>query len=189
MKTRFLSLALAVFLLFSLAACKSVSPPPLDNDASGTSEAITTESAPPEAVLYDGKPIVKYLGGTADEITVMMGVPLGDSGDNPPSRIDYDGIHFWYDDGIFVRAEVYNLDLLEVDGVPLDKNRAGLIGLLGEPAHEWWGDDDEWGPEDVYSMAYQLTDCSIIFDFFNIDEAPVLAHVQERSAGGGEQDE
>jgi len=179
MKTRFLALALAAFLLFSLAACKTTSPPPTDDDESSTTEALTTKSAQPEAVLYDGKPIVKYLGGSADEIAELMGEPLGDSGDIPPARIDYDGICFWFDDGILVRAEIHNLALLEIDGAALDRNRAGLINLLGEPEY----DGADGGPENTHFMEFQLPSCEMIFEIHDLNEAPVLAHLQASANG------
>jgi len=198
MKSRFLALALAVFLLIAMSACNitlssppdnsgtetlagstTSPPPPLlsetpDTDVNSTDEPATPDSdesitgdganVQPGSVTYDEKPLSPLFGGSINEVVNVMGTPAGDSGDNPPQRLDYDGIHFWFDDDCMVRIELFELSLLAVDGAALDRNRAGLRDVLGEPANDGWG-EGYYGAESVYYIEYSLSDCSIYFEF------------------------
>jgi len=140
-----------------------------------------TANAQPRIVTYNDKPISPLFGSSIHEVINIMGTPLGDCGNSPPHRLDYDGIHFWFHDGYFARAEVHSLSMLKIGGVTPGKNRASIVDLLGNPAKEHWGDDDALGPKDTYYMVYYLSNYSIVFKLYDFDAPPAMVHVQNRT--------
>jgi len=178
MKTHFsgsMALALAALLLLAITACG----PKTDKaSASVTEESGDEAMEQPERVTYAGKPISPLLGGSRNDVIKSMGAPLGTCGTEPPHRLSYDGIHFWFDDDACVRAEVFTLSVLKIGETALDKNRAELIALFGNPAKEFWGDDAGAGPEGMYTMVY-VFDCILFIYFADLNIAPVGIDVQK----------
>jgi len=117
---------------------------------------------------FEGKSISQLLGSPIKEVIKVLGEPLGDgtTEDGVIYRLDYDGIHLWFDDGIFVRAEAYNaaVSKLAIDGISLNKNRTELIKAFGKPIKE--GREEEmYGNEDAFIMKYRLSNGIVLLEF------------------------
>ena len=176
MKIQFLALAAAVLLLFSFIACS----PKSDKAAASVSEE-TADDEKLKIVTYNGKPISPLLGNSRNEIIKAMGTPLGTCGTEPPSRLSYDGIHFWFDDDALVRIETFNPSALALGEDTLNKSRAELIKLYGNPAKEFWGDDAGYGPANTYTIIYasNLSHCLISLYFADPDSTPWGADIHK----------
>jgi len=136
----------------------------------------------PKIVTYGGKPVTPLLGKTPDDVINVFGAPESSSHDdrNVIINIAYEDILLWFDNGLFTFLENYNPGALEVDGISLDKNRSTLIGLLGEPDYEDWG-EGAYGAEDVYIMNYLLQNYRIYFEFWDgTEEPPYMVLINSR---------
>ena len=130
---------------------------------------------------YNRKPVSPMLGSQIDEVIKVMGAPLGTGADDKgiPYRLDYDGIHLWFDEGIFVRAEAFDLSKSAIDGITLNKNWAELFGELGKPEKEGW-EEGYYGAENAYVMKYNLSNGIILIEFENdINMPPFMINVQK----------
>ncbi|SFL98111.1 zinc ribbon domain-containing protein [Pelosinus propionicus] len=119
----------------------------------------------PREVLYKGKTITNWIGARPrqkslqDEFGALVATGKARGGDYRR----YDGITFFIN---VQRDEIVsiggtNLELFTVNGVSLDKDRAGLIRIFGNPQKEGqvMGGDDEGS----YYMAYDYMGYSLAF--------------------------
>jgi len=122
----------------------------------------------PVIITYGGKPITPLMGKSLNEAVSILGAPEASSEDDRGvvQSISYGGIVFWISGGCLDSLESYDPGALEANGASLDKNRAGLVGLLGTPAHEGWS-EGAYGAENVFYMSYDLTDCWAYFEFLD----------------------
>jgi len=133
-------------------------------------------------VTYGGKPLTPLMKKTPDDVINALGAPVSSSLDDSGGTINiyYDDVLLWFDDGLFTYVENYNPGALEVDGISLDKDRAALIGLLGEPEQEGWG-EGAYGAEDAYFMDYYIQDYRLYFEFWeSTEEPPVMVLISSR---------
>lgn len=116
-------------------------------------------------VLYKGKTITNWIGARPkqkplqDEFGALVATGKARGGDYS----NYDGITFFIN---VKRDEIIsiggaNLELFTVNGVTLDKDREGLVGIFGNPKKEGqvMGGDDEGS----YYMAYDYMGHSLAF--------------------------
>jgi len=131
---------------------------------------------------FDGKPVSQLLGSSVNEVIKLMGDPVESSADEDGviHRLDYDGIHLWFDDDIFVRAESFDLSLLAIDGLTLNKNRTELIEAFGKPAKEG-RQEGYYGAENAYVMLFNLSNGIILLEFEeDLNVPPYMINVQEK---------
>jgi hypothetical protein len=123
-------------------------------------------------VLYNGKPIINWLGSGLVYLRDEFGVP------------DIDGIvgegeayGYMYGNWDVVFVNAYDGDYIGfiygqpaaimLNGVTLDTNRDQLIRLFGTPVYEGWGDEDYYaahGMDNAYFMQFIYQGISISFE-------------------------
>jgi len=176
-KSLFISLLCAAALTFS--SCGSSGSKGDNSAANQESDNLLTTS---KIFTYEGKPVSPLLGSSIDEVINALGEPLGKQTDdkNITHRIDYDGLSFWFDDGIFVRAESFEISSkLAIDGVALDKNREELINALGAPEKEGREEEGFYGSENVFVMKYRLSKGMALLEFEeDVNVPPNMINVQ-----------
>ena len=162
-----LALSYALNLLVVNVATKS-----LLNSYNETAPQQVTTAVPSQAnktyqgeVLYKGKTITNWIGARLkqkalqDEFGALVDTGKARGGDYRR----YDGITFFID---VKRDEIIsiggtNLEMFTVNGVTLDKDRAGMVRIFGNPQKEGqvMGGDDEGS----YYMAYDYMGYSLTF--------------------------
>lgn len=89
----------------------------------------------------------------------------------------YDDIEFDLNGETITRTENYSLEKYTVDGENLEKNRTGLVEILGEPS-------DEGDTGSGYSMTYHFVTYSVFFKLGEVDSEAwrmcVLPHDDEQ---------
>ena len=133
-------------------------------------------------VTYGGRPITPLLGRTPDDVTNALGAPVSSNQDGTGAiaNIYYDDILLWFDGGLFTFLENYDPSALEVAGVTLNKDRATLIGLLGQPDTEGWG-EGAYGGDNIFFMNYYLDNYRLYLEFeFGPDFPPYMALISLR---------
>ena len=136
----------------------------------------------PKIVTCGGKPITPLLGRTPDDVINVLGAPVSSSHDDSGAIINiyYDDVLIWFDNGLFTFLENYNPGALEIDGISLDKDRTALIGLLGEPDYEDWG-EGAYGAEDAYIMIYYQQNYRLSLEFWDgIDAPPMMVLISSQ---------
>lgn len=116
-----------------------------------TSEAATGD------ILYGNRPAVSFLGISMEELYPILGMPI-------EGPMVYEGTEYYLYDGIEFSGEAGYVDyirgdasLLTVNGTTLDKDRAGIIEILGEPVlEEEMPGFEEDGIDGYYVMEYML---------------------------------
>ena len=126
----------------------------------------------PGKILYNGKPIMNWLGSRLVYLPDDFGAP------------DIDGIvgegeayGYMYGNWDIVFVNAYDGDYigqiygqpaaLTINGIPLDTNRDQLASLLGTPVYEDWGDEDYYaahGMDNAYTMQFSQGNYSISFE-------------------------
>ena len=132
-------------------------------------------------VLYDGIPLSIFFEFSKDDIIGALGVPRSVVEDWMDYQ--YDGVFMFFDDpkhdltvcysdyiGVYA-IHFRNPSAVQVDGMTLDKDRNGLVAILGSPSDEGWGwdYDDE---EDYYYMRYDRIDYSFGITMGNPSTSP-----------------
>lgn len=174
-------LMLAVVMVLSVTACSDNAPPAEINDSSNVMSIPTTQSTaePSEAtglstdesvdtptdsaelpriedsfpgeVLYEGIPVSLFFQATIDEVVGVLGIPA----DNNEYTCIYDDISFYRDEeGKVTSVESFNLEAFTLDGNALDKDRTGLISIIGNPSSE--GDGGSGHEITFYQEKYTL---------------------------------
>lgn len=121
--------------------------------AANTSGESGTKSSYPFISYGYGAIPVDYLLESVDNVIFQ----LGDSQLNDEFKLRYDDLEFYHDNGAITSIVCTDPSLLEADGVPLNKNREGLISIFGQPHEEG---NDGGG----YFMSYDLPYCSLYFE-------------------------
>lgn len=109
-------------------------------------------------ILYEGIPLSTLISLPANDIIAGLGTP--DIYDE--YKLAYDDIEFDLNGGRITRTESYSLDKYTVNGENLEKNRTGLVGLLGEPS-------DEEYTGGGYSMTWQFPVYSVFLELGDAD--------------------
>jgi hypothetical protein len=110
-------------------------------------------------LTYKGIPLA-YLTDTVDEVINRLG-PANDTAtsEGVGGKVFYDDLEFYVDEHNSIGSVYcYNTSALKIDGIPLNKNRAELIELLGDPAEEYGEYDDEAG---TFSLRYYIGDYNV----------------------------
>jgi Leucine-rich repeat (LRR) protein len=91
-------------------------------------------------ILYKGLPLSRYLDYSIEKVIEAFG--------NPSYYNDYDEYLYEFEDIMFsyngetrqiFKINIYgNLNIVEIDGVKLNKSRTELIGIFGKPSSEYW---------------------------------------------------
>lgn len=121
-------------------------------------------------LLYKGQALMCLLGSSPEELNKIFGAPTGGTPVN--GEILYGGTEYYvYDDICFLLGEQgtavninVSADAVEMNGMTLNQNRAGIIDLLGVPWYEEQLPEDEAGEGrgDCYVMEYSEYDGGII---------------------------
>lgn len=129
-----------------------------------------TESTAYGELLYKGQSLMRLLGSTPEELNQIFGAPTGGTPFN--GELLYGATQYYLYDGLCVlldgQGTVFNIsvnaDSVEVNGTTLNKNRAGIINLLGTPWNEGQLPEDESGEGfgGYYAMEYSVYDGGII---------------------------
>ena len=122
-------------------------------------------------VLYRGVQIQQFFDYSY--IYNTLGVPI----EEDYCYIGYEDIAFYEDD--FTGKVYYILGdpgAFNVNGVTLEKNRTGIVEILGVPIHEEWKADDEG--YDWYIMAYERESYYIQFAMYSPDDPASLIYIE-----------
>ncbi|MCL2163749.1 MAG: DUF2628 domain-containing protein [Oscillospiraceae bacterium] len=91
----------------------------------------------PGMLLYKGVPVSWILDSSVDEVIGALGSPMIFNEDRIMYRENGHNTEFSYNnDGQVYNIYSFNLSAFEIDGVTLDKNRNGLISILGNTPYE-----------------------------------------------------
>lgn len=116
-----------------------------------------------DEILYKEKTIINWLGKRPKGLWDEFGAPLNTGKARGGDYRSYDGITFFInvqrDEIIYIEGT--NLELFTIKGVALNKDRAGLISIFGNPQKEGqvMGGDNEG----AYYMTYDYEGCSLVF--------------------------
>lgn len=136
-------------------------------------------------LLYNDLPVSTFFDYTIDDIMEAWGEPIDEGYYNGGEYYGYEGgIAFIpdYNTGA-INYIIGHPSIFEIDGVALDKNRAELIDLFGNPTEEYWGDDYE-----PY-MIYEHSNYSIWFNMSNEDSEAYHITIRLISSEDGNDDE
>lgn len=120
-------------------------------------------------ILYKDIPISSFFDSPADDVAETLGLPSGEDRDDD-IRLYISGT------GEVSSAEIWTVSDLVMDGVTLNRNRDGLIQILGEPDEEGYGGG--------YFMKYYFPSYSV---YFELGEPDSVAWRVSISPGGGEE--
>ena len=123
-------------------------------------------------ILYDGNPILQFMGADISEVIDVLGEPL-DVTSRPPSTdiagiYVYDRLYFHVDDNTSIGYITMSPDVCEIDGVSLDKNRDELISILGVPEYEMFDEEGEFS--NYLLLDFEIQDCLVRFCLETSDE-------------------
>jgi len=110
-----------------------------DNPSNISNQSNTTPSQADSdysgVVLFDGIPILHFFDCDIYDIWDSFGRPFEAGYTLYYAYSSYDGVVFNYleETGEIIFIEIYKPDKVTIDEITLDKNRAGLVALLGEP--------------------------------------------------------
>lgn len=120
-------------------------------------------------ILYKDIPVSSFFDSPADVVAEAIGLPLGEDQD--------DDIRLYISDtGEVSSIEIWNTSTLTIDGVTLNRNRDGLVQILGEPYEEDYGGG--------YYMRYYFPSYSM---YFELGEPDSVAWRVSVSPSGGEE--
>ena len=113
--------------------------------------SIDTPASMSNVILFDSKPILKWIGSSVADLRDGLGSPdfEGVVWEGGTYGYSYDGINFIKSDNAEVITHIFGTpSLLMCNGTTLDKNRDGLVSLLGSPVFEDWFDN--YGEDGYY---------------------------------------
>lgn len=151
-------------------------------DAIMGSYKISTANTSGESGAKSSYPFISY-GYQGIEIDYLLEsidnviFQLGDSQLNDEFKLRYDDLEFYHDNGAITSIVCTDPSLLEADGVPLNKNREGLISIFGQPHKEG---NDGGG----YFMRYDLPNCSLYFELGEPDSEAWRISISPNEATG-----
>jgi len=127
----------------------------------------------PGEITYKGILVSSFLGVSKDSVIELLGTP---SSENSTFYVfDYDGISFQCNTNWDITHVYPKPARCEVDGITLNKNRAGLIELLGNPDSEGPGEYDE-----DYGMTYYMPYYFIHITLPSPDEVATGIYMSQR---------
>lgn len=114
-------------------------------------------------LLFNGTPAYKWIGESIDTIRNTWGTPLNYVDTEWSGEItrycEYDGIEFSFYGNRSIFSIAMDANLCSLNTISLDKNRSGLIEILGAPTNEGWETYDydyETGNFiEIYRMNYE----------------------------------
>lgn len=135
------------------------------------SEGINIRSSYDGEMTFNGVPVSSFIGVPIYSITYFWGEPSEYTQSGAYNAYRYDGIEFVTNDAGKINTVELTPELCSIDGNTLDKNRDGLVGILGLPTNEGWEAD--------YCMYYAnyTADYSINLDLRSTDEAPFAMRI------------
>lgn len=135
------------------------------------SEGINIRSSYDGEMTFNGVPVSSFIGVPIYSITYIWGEPSEYTQSGAYNAYRYDGIEFVTNDAGKINTVELTPELCSIDGNTLNKNRDGLVGILGLPTNE--------GREADYCMYYAnyTADYSINLDLRSTDEAPFAMRI------------
>lgn len=135
------------------------------------SEGINIRSFYDGEMTFNGVPVSSFIGVPIYSITYFWGEPSEYTQSGAYNAYRYDGIEFVTNDAGKINTVELTPELCSIDGNTLDKNRDGLVGILGLPTNEGWEAD--------YCMYYSnyTADYSINLDLRSTEEAPFAMRI------------
>ncbi len=124
-----------------------------------------------DAAYYGDVLLSELLDKSKDEVGNILGVPA--SGTPITGELLFGGTEYYGYDGLtlYFDCQTNTVDsisvlpaLVKINGVTLNKNRAELTGLLGEPDYEDYYYDESGEFDNFYYLRYAMYDAGIIFD-------------------------
>ena len=112
-------------------------------------------------IFYQGIPVIDYLNGTVDGIRTVLEVSDEDGVQN------YQEVYFWVKDHEIENIFSWEPDKFSVNGTTLDKDRDGIVAVLGNPISERW---DEGEGTDEYVMFYDFPEYRVIISMWDPSE-------------------
>lgn len=142
---------------------ESLSPSPLpDNVDMSTPNAASLYQG---EILYDGIPILQFMGVDISKVIDVLGEPLDVTSRSPSTDMAgiyvYDRLYFHVDDNTPIGYITMSPDVCEIDGVSLDKNRDELISILGVPKSERFDDEGEFS--NYLLLDFEIQGCLVRF--------------------------
>lgn len=141
-----------------------------------------TEDQADGKILYEGQPVAQLIGKVPEELFGILGDPT--SGTSVDGTKYDGGVYFGYQ-GISLimddRTEMITWisgapKFMEVNGVTLDKDRAGIISALGTPTREEEIPEDEYF-DGRYIMEYVIEEDGIILTVEMPDADSIAAKI------------
>jgi len=158
-------------------------PPPPKDDLDNPADPNPPGNPPSQYIVtYGGRPITPLLGMSPEYVVSILGIPISENYDDRGEVINlyFDDILLWFDGGRFTFLENYDPGVLEIDGVTLNKTRNTLVGLLGEPDSENWG-EGAYGGDNVFIMNYYIDNYRLYLEFeYGPDAPPYMALISLR---------
>lgn len=129
----------------------------MTNTQAETSTATINNPYPGE-VLYKGIPVLSFFNSGYYDALGLIGDPLKEElvdSDSTLFRYDYDAMQIfaYAQTGELTSVVATDPSAFSMNGITLDKDRAGIIKIFGNPSAEW----DDRG----YGMVYQFDDLQI----------------------------
>lgn len=121
-------------------------------------------------LCYGEVPLIDLLYKSEDEVCNILGFPTSGTPVNGELLFGgeyyaYKGLVLYFDNRTDTVVEIsVQPDLVKINGETLDKNRAGLISLLGQPTYEDYYYDESGEFDDCYYMQYTLYEAGVIID-------------------------
>lgn len=147
-----------------------------------------TEQITDGKILYEGQPVAQLIGKVPEELFGILGDPT--SGTSVDGTKYDGGVYFGYQ-GISLimddRTEMITWisgapKFMEVNGVTLDKDRAGIISALGTPTREEEIPEDEYF-DGRYIMEYVIEEDGIIVTVEMPDADSIAAKIMIAPSG------
>ena len=123
-----------------------------------TDDGVQTTFAYHREILYQGIPAIEYLNGSVDGIRRILETSVEDGVQN------YEEIFFWVKDHEIENIFSWVPSEFSVNGATLDKDRDGIVAVLGNPIYERW---DEGEGTDEYVMFYDFSEYRVIFSMWD----------------------
>lgn len=123
-------------------------------------------------ILYDGIPILQFMGDDISTMINVLGEPL-DIASRPVSAdiagiYVYDRLYVHVGDNTPIGYITMLPEVCEIDGVSLDKNRDELISILGAPQYEMFDEEGEYSH--FLLLDFEIQGCLVRFCLETADE-------------------
>ena len=126
-----------------------------------TDDRVQTTYTYPREILYQGIPVIEYLNGTVDGIRRIL-----EASDESVVQ-NYQEVYFRVKDQEIENIFSWNPGEFSVNGFTLDKDRDGIVALLGNPIYEGW---DEGEGTEEYVLFYDFPEYRVIISMWDPSE-------------------